>query len=1406
MPCNHDDKSFIHDSATQEAITKLIEDFIPAPLLQHVNKSKVSPVVIHNGVINVPTVLTNLLENSNNQLKMYGNSHDLLGHLLTYTKFSLKHKKFGIPRNYLEYKEEVTKYDSSKGGLFICKQDFILHLHARVNLKYEEHVSDLGSSNPIVLLVKYCRLQNCKPSPTLVEFMKKNEDHLENSYEFARYDVEMYDEMRKTIDKMVKNTWGTRSLDTEILRKFINAHPKYFLTNSEQNSQDIPTVARIFKDGPHSFIMLAEIEKDEKTKEISKIRTDNDRIETIEAKKAYDKNLDIDFICVPIQRAKHAAVPIVTPAGSHCILISDCILELLRRLISVLRIFQTFNKQTSKKLDEVMDLLKPIINSEETSVYFVETKFLDDKKKWLDLHFSEIKRSKLVRDVGQFGFTLDFLRKELELLRLTDAFPDIMDHTKRVYDGVFKQREGQFLRTCDLIDAVEQCQLACLLNKFPRLKEFLHNQKACHRIAYLDCEKCLVSTPLKVPTVDEKNDWRVYQYNDVKIRYPKCGIPHSIEALMDLPSGTSVVSNLDFLPKGQHTQTKYFLFDLNDVNKLPKNKIYESLLSHAKFLKNLPNKKVYIRTITVETIPHVFRAETFEILNILSKQQNNPLPEHVARQAEVDMKGNIGPSQDFLSELLPLDKFLMLLEGLDIDKQLTTIIPDILYESSKNRMSEENGENFISVFNPDGKKVMSGAQAIFHVFQSLVCGIKFRGKEVCTLYNDCVKRYEKKVIDIMLKLAKTYETTFLHVELIEHLINKVQSHCTYITQSGLPHLDHQLLNILPTDQMPAEYYYVLAEMFGLPKQVANFLVGETDTSVWIYRLMYIVGWAEVVFDKPELEGLSLLVRKTAVHIIPEELIEKESDLIVSERNYKVLIKTVFIQKRVLNLPILPKIYSANSNLKNSDDITPFSVKNETDYPKNVVSAEEESNDSGVPEVDGDGIKIQERCLKCLETEKLCEETQKQMDALGNELKINLQKTAEAGQTLENFKREKEIFDKKNTLETQRLTEKYEKKVLRCDELELEIKKMEDKSLDENQKLVEKFERKEKQMNELERKMKKMERDLNGNEKKIKFLEKKLTDKDKELDQLKTSKSQLAMEKNITIENLKREVIDSSEKLKQLELALSTLQASEAKTRELNNELNQKLTQDFLRFEEIEKEISEKNQTIEKLEKARQEYSVDNEKSKKVIQNTISIFEQQLQTLRQMTGSSSEEDPYSPQIPSREESEGFRAQLWKLQKIKESMDRGDEIEQAKEMMRKMISLSDNSEIHMFAAYEFQQYEGKIQNYTQLVEVNIQKLKLTPLPDFPAFSDKFVSELWFEIKRKQEIEIKKREEIEVRDSECYFCAEEMKQDEKTLQCEHCKKVTHHKCAATWLKIHRSCAHCRQNQLDPMEFPTL
>ncbi|CAL2035830.1 unnamed protein product [Caenorhabditis brenneri] len=57
-----------------------------------------------------------------------------------------------------------------------------------------------------------------------------------------------------------------------------------------------------------------------------------------------------------------------------------------------------------------------------------------------------------------------------------------------------------------------------------------------------------------------------------------------------------------------------------------------------------------------------------------------------------------------------------------------------------------------------------------------------------------------------------------------------------------------------------------------------------------------------------------------------------------------------------------------------------------------------------------------------------------------------------------------------------------------------------------------------------------------------------------------------------------------------------------------------------------------------------------------------------------------------------------------------------------------------------------------------------------------------------------------------SDCVYCLEEIKRDQKTLKCEHCRNIVHLECAAKWLKDNRSCPNCRREQLDPTEFPSL
>ncbi|UMM16016.1 hypothetical protein L5515_013208 [Caenorhabditis briggsae] len=58
--------------------------------------------------------------------------------------------------------------------------------------------------------------------------------------------------------------------------------------------------------------------------------------------------------------------------------------------------------------------------------------------------------------------------------------------------GTDKNKKEKFLRTCDLFDAIEHCQLICILERSLNLRKFVHNQKGCHRVYGFVCGFCLL--------------------------------------------------------------------------------------------------------------------------------------------------------------------------------------------------------------------------------------------------------------------------------------------------------------------------------------------------------------------------------------------------------------------------------------------------------------------------------------------------------------------------------------------------------------------------------------------------------------------------------------------------------------------------------------------------------------------------------------------------------------------------------------------------------------------------------------------------------------------------------------------------------------------------------------------------
>ncbi|UMM16857.1 hypothetical protein L5515_013691 [Caenorhabditis briggsae] len=98
--------------------------------------------------------------------------------------------------------------------------------------------------------------------------------------------------------------------------------------------------------------------------------------------------------------------------------------------------------------------------------------------------------AKEIRNAKNDGFTVQNLKNELAHLGLTTIFPEIQNHAELVYSEVDKRKKGSVLRTCDLFDAVEHCQLNCILERRPTFKKFLHNQNGCHRVYGFKCQEC----------------------------------------------------------------------------------------------------------------------------------------------------------------------------------------------------------------------------------------------------------------------------------------------------------------------------------------------------------------------------------------------------------------------------------------------------------------------------------------------------------------------------------------------------------------------------------------------------------------------------------------------------------------------------------------------------------------------------------------------------------------------------------------------------------------------------------------------------------------------------------------------------------------------------------------------------
>lgn len=376
----------------------VIDEYIPKQLLEEYKNSE---PFAYNGALHLIQII---VKKSNNKLRMYGTAEELESNLTKYYEQYPKHTRLdseiGEKRS-----TTPTKYRNLKGELFYCKQELLSHFQTSTHIAF--------------------RVVRQTISAEFKKYMKSHKTRLFGCYEFVKYDQKIFEELKEKFhfSDSLRDFIYSPDMQIEILtrtvislpscpdagtfEKLIEDHPSVFLPNCEVENGKLTVVVRIFEDGGKQFVMESEffnavnlLYPDRAPLKLTEI---NGILRTRTLQEVFTNYRDfikeIEFIRCPINRTKHVAVPIVTPTGGLCVLISDFIIETFRQLIFGLNLFQKLKKNTWHLMEEFVDILEKMIPRDLDGIGFIDLKLVNEFRQKTDEYWKDFEKNPKVVEV-----------------------------------------------------------------------------------------------------------------------------------------------------------------------------------------------------------------------------------------------------------------------------------------------------------------------------------------------------------------------------------------------------------------------------------------------------------------------------------------------------------------------------------------------------------------------------------------------------------------------------------------------------------------------------------------------------------------------------------------------------------------------------------------------------------------------------------------------------------------------------------------------------------------------------------------------------------------------------------------------------------------------------------------------
>ncbi|PIC42020.1 hypothetical protein B9Z55_009230 [Caenorhabditis nigoni] len=317
---------------------------------------------------------------------------------------------------------------------------------------------------------------------------------------------------------------------------------------------------------------------------------------------------------------------------------------------------------------------------------------------------------------------------------------------------------------------------------------------------------------------------------------------------------------------------KYFLYDTQDLMHFTKNLQHLKPRRHRDecrynldaFQRVYPEKKIYIRTISSmikfrEETKRVFTEEVLDMIPVVLRQQNTPISENDYRLAKYRKKWETNDND--LETTISLTEFWYILEEFNVDKTRITICPDPVHEITTFKMVEDLSMRTLNFISPRGKQVMRIEQAVFHIFEVVVCSLNW-AMDSCKKHENCLKEFKNEIICLMRTYSGLEEGTYVTVGNVDSVINRIQNHCSFQSQSKPPSPLFELQQMKSDDMISKETLISNYRKFELNKIGSNMKVMEPLTKAFAVRIHYLSAWRNEFFDFQTLDLHYLILDET----------------------------------------------------------------------------------------------------------------------------------------------------------------------------------------------------------------------------------------------------------------------------------------------------------------------------------------------------------------------------------------------------------------------------------------------------------------------------------------------------------------------------------------------------------------